>query len=187
MSPLPQGCSPDTLTLKEVQDAIKTLKNHKAVGDDGIPVEVYKSSTASARLLHSLLERVWQEESVPEKLGVAVFKMIYKRKGSSNDPRKYRCIGLLNAAYKVLSAIMLIRLTRETEGYLQDWQAGFRQNRGCRDNVMILRTLVDIMLQADKPLVLTFIDYSAAFDSVSHKFLDLALGEANARPKSRAI
>ena len=75
----------------------------------------------------------------------------------------------------------------ETEGYLQDWQAGFRQGRGCRDNVLILRTLVGKMLKEGKPLVLTFIDYSAAFDSVGHKFLDKALGEANAKPKTRAI
>ena len=52
---------------------------------------------------------------------------------------------------------------------------------------MILRTLIDKRLSEGKPLVLIFIDYSAAFDSVSHKFLDQALGEANARPKTRAI
>ena len=113
--------------------------------------------------------------------------MIYKRKGSSDDPTKYRCIGLLNSTYKVLSAVMLKRITRETAGYLQDWQAGFRQNRGCRDNVMILRTAVSKMLRENKSMVLTFIDYSAAFDSVGHKFLDIALGEAKAKPKTRAI
>ena len=36
-------------------------------------------------------------------------------------------------------------------------------------------------------MVLTFIDYSAAFDSVGHKFLDFALGQAKADPKTRAI
>ena len=63
------------------------------------------------------------------------------------DNKKYRCIGLLNSAYKVLSAVMLKRLMAETTGYLQDWQAGFRQGRGCRDNVMILRTLVEQRLR----------------------------------------
>ena len=82
---------------------------------------------------------------------------------------------------------MLARLNAETKGYLKDWQAGFRQRRGCRDNIMILRTLIDKILQQDKPLVITFIDYTAAFDSVSHKFLDYALGEATAKPKTRAI
>ena len=107
--------------------------------------------------------------------------------GSSDDPTRYRCIGLLNSAYKVLSAVMLNRITDETTGYLQDWQAGFRQNRGCRDNVMILRTAINKRLKEGKPMILTFIDYSAAFDSVGHKFLDEALAEARAKPKTRAI
>ena len=45
---------------------------------------------------------------VPEDLGVAVFKMLYKNKGSPDDPTKHhRCLGMLNSAYKVLSTIML--------------------------------------------------------------------------------
>ena len=180
MPTLPERSANNILTVTEVLKAVKSLKNHKAVGADGIPVEVYKSSPAAFNLLYKLLARIWTEEIMPKDMGVAIFKMLYKRKGSPNDPTKYRCIGLLNSAYKVLSAVMLQRLMIETKGYLQDWQAGFRQGRGCRDNVLILRTLVDKMLKEGKPLVLTFIDYSAAFDSVTHKFLDTALGEAKA-------
>ena len=63
----------------------------------------------------------------------------------------------------------------ETENFLSDWQAGFRKQRGCRDNILILHTLCIEMLNADKTLHTTHIDYSAAFDSVSHKLLDVAL------------
>ena len=187
MPALPERDPSNILSVTEVLKAVKSLKNHKAVGADGIPVEVYKVSPSAFRLLYILLARIWKEEVMPPELGVAIFKMLYKRKGSPNNPAKYRCIGLLNSAYKVLSAVMLQRLMTETEGYLQDWQAGFRQGRGCRDNVLIIRTLIDKMLKEGKPLVLTFIDYSAAFDSVGHKFLDKALGEAKAKPKTRAI
>ena len=47
--------------------------------------------------------------------------------------------------------------------------------------------MFDQMLEAGKRLFVTFIDYSAAFDSVSHKFLDQALSEAGASVKSRAL
>ena len=43
------------------------------------------------------------------------------------------------------------------------------------------------MLTIGRQLYVTFIDYSAAFDSVSHKFLDAALKEAGASDKSRAL
>ena len=90
MPTLPMRDPENRLTKKEVESAINTLKNHKAVGDDGIPIEIYKESKLASTLLHSLLARVWQEEKVPESMGVAVFKMIYKRKGSPDDPSKYR-------------------------------------------------------------------------------------------------
>ena len=111
----------NNITLKEVRTVVQSLKNHKTVGADGIPVEVYKVSVPALNLLHSLLvARIWSEEKVSEIMGVAIFKMIYKRKGSPDNPAKYRCIGLLNSAYKVLSVVMLKRLMVETKGYLKD-------------------------------------------------------------------
>ena len=71
----------NALSKQELAKAVISLKNNKAVGADGIPAEVYKVSSAAFDLLYKLLERVWREECVPEDLGVAVFKMLYKRKG----------------------------------------------------------------------------------------------------------
>jgi hypothetical protein len=52
---------------------------------------------------------------------------------------------------------------------------------------MILRTLCDHVLRLGKQIAATFIDYSAAFDSISHKFLDEALAEAGVSNKMRAM
>ena len=52
---------------------------------------------------------------------------------------------------------------------------------------MMLRTLIEDILEQGRQVVATFVDYSAAFDSVSHKFIDTALADAGASPKSRAI
>ena len=43
---------------------------------------------------------------------------------------------------------------------------------------MIFRTLVDDVLDQGQEICATFIDYTAAFDSVSHKFIDEALEQA---------
>ena len=51
----------------------------------------------------------------------------------------------------------------------------------------MLRTLYEDMLERGEQLVATFIDYSAAFDTVSHKFLDEALAKAGASDKTRAM
>ena len=71
----------------------------------------------------------------------------------------------------------------QSEVFLQNWQAGFRPDRGCRDNVTILCTLYQKVMQCGEAIAVTFIDYSAAFDTVSHKFLDKALEEADMHVK----
>ena len=69
------------------------------------------------------------------------------------------------------------------EERLPDSQAGFRKARGCRDNVLILKLLINEVLKAGEEAVVTFIVYTAAFDSVSHRFLYESLAEANVPPK----
>ena len=46
---------------------------------------------------------------------------------------------------------------------------------------------MDAVLESQQTCVITFIDFVAAFDSVSHKFLEAALLEAGASDKSRAM
>ena len=130
---------------------------------------------------------IWSHEYVPPALVRASFVMIYKDKGSVNDLKMYRCIGLLPHAYKILSLIMLERVMKECSAHLSDWQAGFRPERGCRDKILLLRLLFDDAIAQDKELAVLFIDYSAAFDSISHKFLDKSLKAAGATRKTRAI
>ena len=52
---------------------------------------------------------------------------------------------------------------------------------------MILRTISEDMLRQGNELCATYIDYSAAFDSVSHKFIDATLAKAGASVKTRRI
>ena len=73
------------------------------------------------------------------------------------------------------------------ESRLAETQAGFRRERGCRDNVLLLRLLMDAVLRAGKQAVVTFIDYRAAFDTISHRFLDESLTAAGVQPKIRRI
>jgi hypothetical protein len=100
---------------------------------------------------------------------------------------KYRFICLLSHASKVLQVCLLRRLVHETNWYLPSHQAGFRANRSTADNIYILAQIMDAVLARGESMVNVFIDYTAAFDSVSHKFIDEALAEAKASDKSRSI
>ena len=144
------------------------VKNGKATGPDGIPVEVWKNSLLAKEELFFFVRGLWQSEAVPKKFALCAFVMLYK-KGSKNMCANYRALGLLNHSYKILSICLLNRLVKETSWFLSDWQAGFREGRGCRDNILLLRVIYDQIIRGDDKCVVTFIDFEAAFDSVSHK------------------
>ena len=183
---LPANEGAEELERKEFEEAVKHMKNGKATGSDGIPAEVFKNSAVAKDMLFEFLSKVWKKESVPPELAVGIFVMIYK-KGSPDDCANYRCICLLNHAYKILSTMLMKRLVKEADGFLSDWQAGFRAGRGCRDNVFLLRALYDFIIRGKKECVVTFIDYKAAFDSVSHKYIDAVLARAKVSRKTRAM
>lgn len=187
MEKLPETKGTQGLTDAQINRGLARMGNNKACGQDNIPAELYKHSKECNKLLKELLKKIWLEEDVPIAFAQATFVMLYKHKGSSDDPTKYRCIGLLPHAYKVLTQCLLEQLEKETSNYLSEWQAGFRRQRGCRDNTLTLRTIYDDMLEKGATLYATYIDYSAAFDSVSHKFIDAALKKAGASNKSRAL
>ena len=135
------------LTREEFNEAVKHMKAGKAPGMDNIPAEVWQRSAVAQDELFKFIQQVWRKEFVPPKLAVCIFVMIFKRKGSHNDCSKYRAIGLLNHAYKIMSVILLKRIVTECAEFLSEWQAGFRASRGCRDNILLLRMLYDYIIE----------------------------------------
>ena len=44
----------------------------------------------------------------------------------------------------------------ECKAYLSDWQAGFRPERGCRDNILLLRVMIDQIIKDNSKLYVTY-------------------------------
>jgi len=176
----------DHLTKAELEECLAALKDGKAPGADDIPVEAYKHSPAAKRELFRITDLIWNIESPPPELVKGIFIMIHKKK-SKDDFGNYRAICLLCHAYKLLSAVIARRLHVELACILPDSQAGFRPARGTRDNVCALKWTINMLLRESKPAVVTFIDYTAAFDTESQLFLDEALRAADVSIKLRRI
>ena len=120
----------DTLSQQEFLQGVKRMKKGKVTGPDGILAEVWQQSKLVMEELFFFLRGLWQAEEVPKNFSLCAFVMLYK-KGSKNECTNYRALGLLNHSYKILSICLLHRLVKETSWFLSDWQAGFRNGRGC--------------------------------------------------------
>ena len=176
----------DALSDDELTACLKALRSGKAAGWDNVPAEAYQASTAASTELFRICRLMWRTENIPEELVRGMFIMLHK-KGTRDDYRNYRAICLLCHSYKLLSAVVARRLMTSLEGHLPDTQAGFRPARGCRDNVCALKWFISMILREGRQAIITFIDYTAAFDSESHLFLDEALAEAGVSGKVRRV
>ena len=177
----------DVPTDEDLEICLEAREGNKSCGPDEIPTELYKCSAESKALLFALIKKIWVREDTPAAMVQGLFVHIFKNKGSQDDMTKYRCICLLNHAFKVMSAYLLLRTLREVGHNLDPSQWGFRKERGTRDAVTLVREIIRWALKEQKSLILIFLDFQAAFDTVSHKFLDEALSSAGASRKTRAI
>ena len=62
------------------------------------------------------------------------------------------------------------------EPKLSDMQSGFREGRGCRDNILILTMAINHLVsnlegEEETAGILTYIDFVAAFDSIKHSYM----------------
>ena len=67
--------------------------------------------------------------------------------------------------------MILFRLRHAVDKILREEQFGFRKVRGCVDQVFTIRLIIEKPLCCQTPLLLSFIDYKQAFDSVDRRAL----------------
>ena len=65
---------------------------------------------------------------------------------------------------------------------LPDVQAGFRKGRGTRDQIAIIRWIMEKVREFQKNIYFRFIDYAKAFDCVGHNKLENSERDENTRP-----
>ncbi|KAK6757667.1 hypothetical protein RB195_015465 [Necator americanus] len=80
--------------------------------------------------------------------------------------RNYRLTCLLSVLYKVFTKITLTRMSRTLDEAQPQEQAGFRQRFSCLDHIQTVSRVIEVCQEYRLPLVLTFVDYEKAFDSV---------------------
>ena len=81
----------------------------------------------------------------------------------------YHTIALISHASKVMLKILQARLQQYMNRELLDVQAGFRKDRGIRDQVANILWIIKKAREFQKNIC--FIDYAKAFDSVDHNKL----------------
>jgi hypothetical protein len=97
-------------------------------GSDEIPAELIQ---AGGKILlfaiHKLFNSVWNNEELPDQWEKSIIVPVHK-KGDKTNCNNYCGISLLSTSYKILSNILLSRLSPYIDEIIGDHQCGFRRN-----------------------------------------------------------
>jgi hypothetical protein len=116
-------------SASEIEDSIGKLKRYKFPAVDQIPAELIQAGGETLHSeIHKLIKLIWNEEELPHQWKESVVVPSHK-KGDKTDCSSYRGISLLSTSYKILSNILLTRLTPCADEIIGDHQCGFRRNR----------------------------------------------------------
>ena len=167
---------------REVRRALGKMKKGKAVGPDGIPVEVWRClGEEGVDILWDLFNKIYQQEKIPEGWRNSLLLPIYKEKGDIQDCGNYRGIKLMPHTMKIYERVIEARIRDET--IVSEEQFGFMPGRGTTDAIFVLRQVLEKYREKEKELHLVFIDLEKAYDRVPRQEVWRCLREKNVSEK----
>ena len=121
-------------------------------------------------VIHPLFKKIWVEESIPSDWSKGLIIKLAK-KGDKKDCNNWRGITLLPTISKIFTSVILKRIQDNLDQQLRKEQAGFRKGKSCKDQIFVLRNIVEQSLEWQTPIYINFIDFEKAFDSVHRNSL----------------
>ena len=107
------------------------LKRHKLPHIDQMPAEMITTGSRTIRYEnHKLIHSIWNKKKLPDEGKESITVPLYK-KSDKTDYNNYRDISILSTTYKILSNILLSRLTPYAQDIIGYHQCGFRRHIFC--------------------------------------------------------
>ncbi|KAF1606038.1 UNVERIFIED_CONTAM: hypothetical protein FQV16_0004848, partial [Eudyptes robustus] len=181
----PQGTQPPELEDRDgewneapitqgemVSDLLHHLDTHKSMGPDRIHPKVLRElAEVLTKPLSIIYQQSWLTREVPDDWRLANVMPIYK-KGWKEDPGNYRPVSLTSVPGKVMEQIVLSAITRHVrdDQVIRPSQHGFMKGRSCLTDP-IFYDKVTHLVDEGKAVNVVYLDFSKAFDTVSHSIL----------------
>ncbi|KAK4811169.1 hypothetical protein QYF61_019800 [Mycteria americana] len=151
-----------------VSDLLHHLDTHKSMGPDEIHPRVLKElAEVLTKPLSIIYQQSWLTGDVPVDWRLA------NKKGRKEDPGNYRPVSLTSVPGKLMEQIILSAITRHVENNqgIKPRQHGFRKGRSCLTNLISFYDKVTRLVDEGKAVDVVYLDFSKAFDTISHSIL----------------
>ena len=180
-----QKASCEGRSLKEeCKQALESFDPGKTPGNDGLPVEFYKTFRVSLDdYLTDVFNSSFEYEEMSNSQKQAIITLLDKKGRDITYLENWRPISLINVDAKIASKAIANRMKKVLPGIIHHNQSGFVKNRFIGETA---RSILDIMQYTDTqkmPGLLLFIDFEKAFDSVDWDYLTTSLKAFNFGPE----
>jgi endonuclease/exonuclease/phosphatase family metal-dependent hydrolase len=163
------------ITDHEVYLALHKMKYGKSPGGDGITTEALKvGGPTLIPYLSKLFNTIITTHTFPQHMCHSNIILLHK-KGGKSDIGNYRPISLVSHVYKIFLKIIESRISGTLDHQQPPEQAGFRPGLSTTDHLHALNQIIEKCQEHNIPIYLAFVDYSKAFDSLSHNSIFTAL------------
>ena len=155
------------ITEKEIDGALKKLKNNKSPGIDGITGEMLKCGRQIwIPILGKLFNQIFVSKEYPKGWATCLLTPVYK-KGDPYIKDNYRGISVNSVLAKLYNLILLERLEKYIcqHKIMGKEQIGFRKKARTADHIFVIQTLFQKYCKGGK-LYLCFVDFRKAYDYV---------------------
>jgi hypothetical protein len=154
-----------------VEIAVTKLKKYKSPGSDQILAELIQAGgEILLSVIYRLINSVWNKVELPDQWKESIIVPIHK-KGDKTDCNNYCGISLLSTSYKILSIILLSRLSPYIDEIIGDHQCGFRCNRSTADQIYCNHQILEEKWEHNEAVHQLFVGFKKTYDSVRREVL----------------
>ena len=153
------------ITIQEVKEAIKKLKNGKAPGDDNVHADMLKTEQETPQLLQRIPKGIWDKEVIPDAWKRSTIIKLPK-KWNLFDSNNWRGTTLLSITSKDCCRIILQHITTAVDKLLCQQQAGFRKGKSCIKHILVLCQILEQSHEWNSSLYMVHVDIERAVDSL---------------------
>lgn len=161
------------ITCAGVEKLLRELNPYKGSGPDNIKPRVLKELAKElAPVLTCIFRTSYRSGTVPDVWREALITPVYK-KGQKYKAENYRPISLTCICCKLMEHIVTSHIMKHAEEHsiLYPLQHGFRKNRSCETQLLEFIEDVTTNMEEGKQTDVLIMDFSKAFDKVSHSLL----------------
>ncbi|CAM4569974.1 unnamed protein product [Lepidochelys olivacea] len=168
------GGGDQTSVEKEVvRDYLEKLDVHKSMGPDVLHPRVLKElADVIAEPLAIIFENSWRSGELPDDWKKGNVVPIFK-KGKKEDPGNYRSVSLTSVPGKIMEQVLKESILKHLEErkVIRNSQHGFTKGKSCLTNLIAFYDEITGSVDEGKAVEVLFLDFSKAFDMVSHSIL----------------